>query len=249
VNQRARFAILPRLGLRPALADTLTDRLDAAFADLETNAAPIDGQVGPAIDALDAGCGRRSALTRYRGRIRRFVGIDVHEPRPGSLPHLDSFALVDVCGDPGAIEPGSYDVVLSSFTVEHFASPARAFANIRRWLRPGGRLVITTVNRRHPFVALYLGLPGWLQRPLQRQLKASAADAHPLVGSCNDPAKIQKELEAAGFTDVRLATVPNLSRAWGRHLPFYVLGLLGDLLTQPFAGRRSTIVADGRVPR
>ena len=40
-------------------------------------------------------------------------------------------------------------------------SPTRAAAlgNLYRWLRPGGTLVITTVNRRHPFVAAYLGIP------------------------------------------------------------------------------------------
>lgn len=247
MTERRRYAILPRLGLRPGLADTVTDRLDAAFADLETRRSG-EGEGGPVVDALDAGCGRRSALTGYRGRIRRFVGIDIHEPRAGSLPHLDSFALVDVCGESSGLPEGSFDVVLSSFTVEHFAAPTRAFENLRRWLRPGGRIVLTTVNRRHPFVALYLGIPAWLQRRLQPLLKASAADAHPLVGICNDPARIRAELEAAGFVDVRVAAVPHLSRAWGRHLPFFVLGVLGDVLAQPFASRRSTIVADARVP-
>ena len=237
MTERRRYAILPRLGLRPALAETVAARLDAAFAD-----APAQ------VDALDAGCGRKSALTNYRKRIRRFVGIDIHPPRAGALPHLDAFELVDVCGDGSAIGADSFDVVLSSFTVEHFADPARAFANLRQWLRPSGRLVLTTVNRRHPFVALYLGIPRPIQRPLQRLLKASAADAHPLVGICNDPTRIRDGLEAAGFVDVRVVSVPHLSRAWGRPLPFFLLGLLGDLFAQPFPSRRSTLVADARVP-
>ena len=218
-----------------------------AFAEHEESKSASD-DAHSLVDALDAGCGRRSALTGYRQRIRRFVGIDIHPPRSGALPHLDAFELVDVCGDPSAIEAGSFDIVLSSFTVEHFTDPGRAFANLRQWLRPRGRIVLTTVNRRHPFVALYLGIPKWLQRPAQRLLKASAADAHPLVGICNDPARIQAALEAAGFVDVRVVSVPHLSRAWGRHLPFFLLGVLGDLLMQPFSSRRSTLVADGRVP-
>ena len=248
MTPRRRYAILPRLGLRPDLAETVADRLDGAFADFEERQAAIGEPSGPAIDALDAGCGRRSALTKYRDRIRRFVGIDIHEPPPGALPHLDDFLLVDVCGDPSAIEADSFDVVLSSFTVEHFTKPTRAFANLRRWLRPGGRIVLTTVNRRHPFVAIYLGLPTRLQRPLQRLLKASAENAHPLVGICNDPSRIQAELEAAGFVEVQVTAVPHLARAWGRHIPFFLLGVLGDVVAQPFASRRSTMVADGRVP-
>ena len=42
-----------------------------------------------------------------------------------------------------------------------------ALANLARWLRPGGSLVLTTVNRRHPFVAAYLGLPDPLRRRIQ----------------------------------------------------------------------------------
>ena len=241
----ARYALLPRLRLTPTTAELVRARLDEAFATLEP-ALRATGREG--LDALDAGCGRVSALARYRGRIARFVGADLHEPPPGALPHLDAFVAVDLCGDPQAFGPASFDVALSSFTAEHFGDPAAAFRNLRGWLRPGGRLVLTTVNRRHPFVAAYLGLPDAVRRPLQRLVKATAADAHPLVGVCNDPAAIRRALEQAGFVDIRIATVPHLARAWGRRLPAFALGLVGDLLAQPFASRRSTIVADAVAP-
>jgi SAM-dependent methyltransferase len=224
-----RNALLPRLGIRPAVAEIVRDELDSA--------------IGTGAVVLDAGCGRRSALIPFRGRIGRFVGADIHLPAPGSLPHLDEFAVVDLCTDSSAFPAASFDVVLSSFTVEHFADPARAFANLRAWLRPGGRLVITTVNRRHPFVGLYLSVPGGLRSRLQRLVKATAADAHPLVGACNSPAELAAALEAAGFEGVRLRTVGHLARAWGRHWATWGLGLLGDLLAQALPSRRSTIVA------
>jgi SAM-dependent methyltransferase len=246
VTERLRYRILARLGLQPTVSDTVRDRLDTAVAAIESRATVPGG--GPALDALDAGCGRKSALGQYRARIRRLVGADVHRPPEGALPNLDDFLEVDLCGESSAIADGSFDVVLSSFTVEHFADPATAFRNLRRWLRPDGRIVLTTVNRRHPAVALYLGLPERIQRPMQRALKASAADAHPLVGICNDPTTLRSALEGAGFEDVRVVSVPNLARAWGRHLPFFLLGLIADLAAQPFSSRRSTLVADARVP-
>lgn len=253
---RRRFAVLGRLGLRPAVGDLVRDRLDAAFARAEANRATPPAVAGesrpaapvPALDALDAGCGRVSALLRYRPRIRRLVGADLHPPPPGALPHLDAFVAADLCGEPDAFPPGSFDVVLSSFTAEHFADPPAAFRNLRAWTRPGGTVVLTTVNRRHPFVAAYLGLGERVRRPLQRLVKATAADAHPLVGACNDPATIRRALEDAGFIEVRIVTVPHLARAWGRRLPAWALGLVGDLAAQPFPSRRSTIVADARVP-
>jgi SAM-dependent methyltransferase len=230
--------ILDRLGLRPTTAETVRERLDEAFGD--------DSDIR--MDALDAGCGRISALSRYRPRIRRFVGADLHQPPAGALPYLDQFVAADLCDDAAAFEPGSFDVALSSFTAEHFSDPAAAFTNLRAWLRPGGRVVLTTVNRRHPFVAAYLGLPDAVRRPLQRLVKASAADAHPLVGVCNDPAAVREALERAGFERIRVTTVPHLARAWGRRWPTYLAGVIGDLAAQPFPSRRSTIVADAAVP-
>ena len=238
---RRRFAVLPRLGIRPAASEVVRSELNAAFS-----AAPG----GVAASVLDAGCGRVSALVPYRDRIGRFVGADIHSPAPGTLPHLDEFRAVDLCSVDavGAFDPESFDLVLSSFTVEHFTDPSVAFVNLRRWLRPGGRLVITTVNRRHPFVWSYLAAPAGLRSRLQRLVKASAADAHPIVGACNSPELLRAALAAAGFEDIRVTTVGHLARAWGRWWPGWLLGVVGDLLAQRFASRRSTIVVSAAAP-
>lgn len=234
--ERRRFAILPSLGIRPATSEIVKRELESAF-DAWLGTSQPDG-----LTVLDAGCGRVSALRPFKPRIARFVGADIHPPAPGALPHLDEFARVDLCEESAAFPPATFDVILSSFTVEHFADPEAAFRNLRRWLRPGGRLVITTVNRRHPFVWAYLTMPSRLRGSLQRLVKATAADAHPIVGACNSPEKLERRLIAAGFTDVRLTTVGHLARAWGRRWPTYLVGLVGDLLVQGLPSRRSTIV-------
>ena len=237
---RRRYAILPRLGIEPTISARLRATLDAAIADAERRS-PGD------VTVLDAGCGRKSALIPFRARIDRLIGVDLHTPDP-PLPHLDEFAAVDLCARDASIPDATFDVILSNFTLEHFADPPTALANLHRWLRPGGRLVVTTVNRRHPFVRAYLGLPDRPRRRLQPFLKASAADAHPLVGTCNDPTTIRAALATAGFEGVELETVGNLARAWGRRLPSFALGVIGDLFAQPFPSRRSTILAVARVP-
>ncbi len=233
--EAGRFALLPRLRIRPAVSMLVHEALDAAILAAERRS-PGD------VVALDAGCGRVSALRAFRPRIARLVGADIHPPTT-PLAHLDDFAIVDVCRSADAFATASFDVVLSSFTLEHFADPLAALANLRRWLRPGGTLVATTVNRQHPFVAAYLGLPDGPRRAIQPLVKATAADAHPLVGACNDPATIGRTLADAGFSSIQLTTVGHLARAWGRHWPTFALGLVGDLLTVPFPTRRSTIVA------
>jgi SAM-dependent methyltransferase len=224
-----RLAFLPRLGLAPPTAEVLNGFLDAAL--------PASGA-----SVLDAGCGRLSALVAFRPRIERLVGVDMHAPDP-PLPWLDEFQLADLCTDAEAFPAASFDLVLSSFTVEHLADTRAAMVNVRRWLRPGGTVVISTVNRGHPFVNAYLSLPSRLRSLLQRAVKASAADAHPLVATCNTPRLLRLALADAGFGAIELRTTGHLARAWQHRLPSFALGLLGDLAAQPFAACRSTIVA------
>ncbi|HYN47391.1 MAG TPA: class I SAM-dependent methyltransferase [Candidatus Nanopelagicales bacterium] len=242
-----REATLRRLGIVPSVADLLRVALDDAVGRAEAGRA-AGGGTPPAVTVLDAGCGRNSALARYRARIGRFVGVDIHAPPPGALPYLDDFATIDLCANPDAFPAATFDLVLSSFTVEHFAAPGAAFANIAGWLRPGGSLVLTTVNRRHPFVAAYLGVPDGLRRRVQPVVKATAADAHPLVGACNDPGALRRALAAAGYQEIRVVTVGHLARAWRRRLPTFVLGLVGDLLARDIPSRRSTLVVTARAP-
>ncbi len=236
-----REAIIERFGVTPPVSTLVRGALSAAIADAEAGAATTDGRVA----ALDAGCGHTSQLLPFRARIGRLVGADIHAPTV-PMSEFDEFAEVDLCREGGAFAPATFDVILSSFTLEHFADPTTALANMRSWLVPGGTLVATTVNRRHPFVGAYLGLPAGLRRRLQRVVKRSEADAHPLVGTCNDPAAVAAALDAAGFHDVRLETVGHLARAWGRTWPTFVVGLVGDVLALGFPSRRSTIVAVAR---
>ena len=230
-----RYDLLPRLGVEPSIAGRVRAALTIAIRDAE--------RVSPgSVAVLDAGCGRKSPLVRFRPRIARLVGVDIHRPDQ-PLPWLDLFAVVDLCVPDAPMPGGEFDIILSNFTLEHFTRPDVALANFERWLRPGGMLVVTTVNRRHPFVAAYLRLPDRLRRRLQPVLKASPADAHPLVGACNDPAAVRAALLRAGFDDVRLETIPNLARAWGRHRWTFALGLAGDLIARASPSRRSTILA------
>lgn len=197
--------------------------------------------------ALDAGCGRLSQLRPFRPRLARFVGVDIHAPaRP--LEWLDDFRVADLCVDSDAFAPGTFDVALSNFTVEHFADPVAAFRIVQAWLKPGGWLVLTTVNRAHPFVDAYLSLPDGVRDRIQPVVKRSAADAHPLIGACNTPGRIRRGLEAAGYQDIEIVTTDHLARAWGRTLPTWGLGLIGDLAAHSMPARRSTIVARARRP-
>jgi SAM-dependent methyltransferase len=197
--------------------------------------------------ALDAGCGRKTQLAAFRPRLIRLVGLDIHQPTR-TQRWYDRFVRADVCTNPDAFPPESFDVVLSSFTVEHLADPRAAFRNIYRWLAPGGTLVLSTVNRSHPLVGAYLGLSPRVRHRLQRLVKRSEADAHPVVGAANRPDELRAALSDAGFAEVELVMTSYLAHAWNRRLVTFALGLLGDLAAHRVPSRRSTIVARARRP-
>lgn len=228
---------LARLGIQPSLGDRVAAILDGVIADAERRTSTVA--------VLDAGCGHRSPLRRFRSRIAYLAGVDLHAPA-APLRYLDTFATVDLCAPDAAIPGGPFDVAVSNFTFEHFDEPANAIASLHRALRDGGSLVVVTVNRRHPFVAVYLSLPARLRDRLQRGLKATPADAHRLVGACNDPEAISTALRKAGFERIELETVSNLGRSWGRHALTFLLGALGDRLWHGTPDRRSTIIAVAR---
>ena len=224
----------------PALRDLVRIALDGAISAAESHTPGT-------VTVLDAGCGHDSPLRAFRSRITRLVGADI--AHPGEPPaYLDEFVTADLCAPGEPFPAASFDLILMNFALEHMADPPVAIGHLRRALRPGGRLVATTVNRRHPFIATYLAIPQRLRAPLQRLVKASAADAHPLVGACNDPATVRRVLVEAGFVENRLQTVGHLRQAWGRRRLSAMLGSVGDALVADRADRRSSIVAVGWAP-
>ncbi|HLJ52035.1 MAG TPA: class I SAM-dependent methyltransferase [Rhizomicrobium sp.] len=94
---------------------------------------------------LDVGCGCGTTTLAYAeaaGREGKIVGVDISGPmlalarqRAGSRPI--QFIQADASVHPFKAE---FDVVASRFGVMFFADPAAAFANIRKSLKPGGRL-------------------------------------------------------------------------------------------------------------
>lgn len=242
--EKRRLSILPALGIRPSTGEVVRTFLDEALDGAAARAA-LDGRP---VAVLDAACGRVSALRPFRARIGVLTGADVAAPPPGAITHVDRFVQADLCTEPDAFPVASFDVILLSFAVEHLADPPAAFANLARWARPGASLVVTTVNRRHPFVAAYLGLPEPLRDRLQATVKAGHADAHGLHGAGTTPGGLADAMRAAGWADVRVETVGHLARAWARTWPTFFIGVAGDVATRGMPARRSTIVAVARIP-
>jgi 2-polyprenyl-3-methyl-5-hydroxy-6-metoxy-1,4-benzoquinol methylase len=124
-------------------------------------------------------------------------------------------AAADVCALP--FRSGSFDWVLSNQVVEHVARPEALLLEARRVLRPGGRLLLTTPNRR---AHLATRRPGRLLAAILGRAKSDPTHLREFI-----PSEIAALVERAAFTvEVR--------EAIGRHAtsPFLARWFAGGVL-------------------
>lgn len=123
------------------------DRIDAVFAPLTAialdEAAPAEGE-----RALDIGCGATVLeLARRVGPAGHVLGLDVSEPMSArareriAAAGLGNAEVLVSDASATAFPRGDADLLFSRFGVMFFADPAAAFANLRRAMRPDGRLL------------------------------------------------------------------------------------------------------------
>jgi SAM-dependent methyltransferase len=115
--------------------------------DLDTVLAFADPQTDEV--ALDVGCGVGHTLRRLAQRVRLAVGADA---TPGMLEGarillaregIANAVLVTTPAETLPFLESSFDVATCRLAAHHFADIARAFAEVHRVLRPGGRFVLS----------------------------------------------------------------------------------------------------------
>jgi O-antigen biosynthesis protein len=103
--------------------------------------------VGTGRRVLDAGCSSGYLAEPLRDRGNTIVGLELD---PIAAREAEAFCERVLVGDVETmelpLEPGSFDVVLCGDLVEHLRDPAATLARLRPFLRPGGRLVVSTPN-------------------------------------------------------------------------------------------------------
>src|SRR5580692_6200641 len=147
---------------RQAEQDVLLAPVTQALID---RAAP---RAGERIIDVGCGCGGTSIALASRVAPTGFVlGVDISGPMLARARQLApkgaseglpvDFVLADATVYP--FDPGSFDLLVSRFGVMFFAEPAVSFSNLRRALRPSGRMTFACWRepRENP----------WMMAPLQ----------------------------------------------------------------------------------
>jgi ubiquinone/menaquinone biosynthesis C-methylase UbiE len=180
---------------------------------------------------IDVGCGCGTTAIELATRVGpkgHVIGIDVSAPmlaRARARARVDlplKFVLADATVHP--FEPGRADLLFSRFGVMFFADPTVSFLNMRKALRPGGRVAFACWQepRKNP----------WMMLPLQAAYKhvprlpeVGLEDPGPFSFARED--RVRRILSEAGFASIALEPVDlALDIAVGRGLDAAVDGAL-----------------------
>lgn len=168
----------------------------------------VDRLVRPGIDWLDVGGGRdlfpsnRRLARRLAERCRLLVGVDPSDNLQENPFVQERFQ--------GLIEDyrtdHKFDLVTARMVAEHITQPEAVLENLARITRPGGHVVIYTVNRWTPVALLSAGLPfGW-HHPLKRLFwHTEDRDTFPVAYRMNTRPTLARLFDRAGFDEVLFA--------------------------------------------
>lgn len=171
---------------------------------------------GAPIDALDLGCGTGRYFCAL-AQVRALVGLDASAAmleearRPVHADRITAARVDLVQGDVISHDfgAGRFDLVYSiGVLAEHTPLDARVVANVRRWLKPGGRFAFTTVHPDSPSVPKTLTRSvGRLAWPLLRGAAGRRLHDRLMSGGLYaDETRIHQLLDP-GFTIESLARV------------------------------------------
>ncbi|WP_409184465.1 methyltransferase domain-containing protein [Amycolatopsis sp. VS8301801F10] len=175
----------------------------------------------PGAKVLDLGCGQGS-ITATLAPSCHVIGIDIHHallPMPSTVDYINATAYAL------PLKTASIDVVFSHALFEHLTNPAAALAEIRRVLRPGGHLAISTSDWSRAKI-----------RPRTANVDA-ALRGHYLLrrhhgGDPFSGRTIATKLAAAGFTNITERTRYREDLSY-RALALYVESRLAAALANP----------------
>lgn len=205
---------------------------------------------GPQKTLLEVGCGRDATdLQAMKDAYGRLIGIDFEIK--SALPSARCTALV---GDAHNIPlaPATVDCICMADVVEHLSHPVAAFQECARVLKPGGHLVIRTVNLKFPPIFLAQALPHAIRQRLNHLLSGTPPDdVFPAYYRANTAKSLRNAAQQAGFETCRLAHVSHHPRYLMFSYPVYRAGVMVEQIVrrhEALKGVRHFILAVFRRP-
>jgi ubiquinone/menaquinone biosynthesis C-methylase UbiE len=187
---------------------TYHQRIERSIADLGKDAlAAANARAGEHV--IDVGCGMGGTtadLARAVGPTGHVLGADISEPLIDSARSHRVDNATFVIGDATTypFKEAAYDLVFSRFGVMFFGDPVAAFKNLRRALKPTGRLVFLAwrTPQENPWGHVPLRAAAPFLPPMPRP-----GPEDPGQYSFGDRARVERILKEAGFATPGIAPI------------------------------------------
>lgn len=173
---------------RAALADALL-----AAADLQPGLKLLDLASGPGLLA--------SAAAEKLGGGGLTIASDIAEAQLACCAARPNLARIVADGEHLPFAPASFDRILCGLGLMIFPSADTALAEMRRVLRPDGRLVLSVWGRAEEVPLIEAALS------CMRRLLPPPKVARPSIFRFGDPAELERRLASADFCETRIEAV------------------------------------------
>ena len=161
--------------------------------------------IGRGCQWIDVGCGKdtfpsnKNLANILSKRCGLLVGVD-----PSENVEENPFVHLKV---KSAIEEYNvdkvFDVATFRMVVEHIQDPRRTIDILKRLIRPGGKVVIYTVNRWSPVTVVSSCMPFSLHHPIKRIFwNTEEKDTFPAVYKMNTRKQLSHLFADCGFTEI-----------------------------------------------
>ena len=185
------------------------ERMDAGLIPFGNKAMAV-AEVSPGEVVIDVGCGCGDTtleLARRAGPQGRVLGVDISKPiLARAQARLDVAAEQNITFEQGDAQihrfaPATADVVFSRFGIMFFDDPAAAFGNLRRGMKPGGRVTFICWRpaQDNEWIGLSLGV---VAKHVPLPLPPGPEDPGPM--SFGDPDRVRRVLTSAGLSDIAI---------------------------------------------
>ncbi len=167
---------------------------------------------------LDVGCGRdlfpqNPKLAKVlSARCKRLVGLDLSDNLDENPFVHEKVKLAVEDSAPHS----QVDMITMRMVAEHVTRPAAVVAALSRMTRPGGKVVILTVNKFSPVTLAAAMSPFGLHHPIKAFLwRSEEKDTFPTAYLMNSRKTLEKHMAAGGFREHSFARLDDC-RIFGR---------------------------------
>lgn len=173
----------------------------------------ILSSISPASKVLDAGCGYDAAvISKYCNLISEAVGVDLakeFQVKPGVRTYTANLESLP-------FEDDYFDMIISRDVCEHLAKPLEIFGELKRVLKPGGKIIMITPNKYSYSSVISALLPTSFKKSyLRRFFGEKVYDNFPTFYLCNTKQQIRRIARKSGLIFRKLLAIS--------HPPYYLM--------------------------